>query len=208
MFQLDRNVPLGVRTVVLTHDVFIGNLVADALHLRGFAPVELAVEWSSFVEAKRWSDFNVAVVDAASEEGVAFIATLRQHAVDLPVVLISPLAERITEEELRGLGRVVLLEREHLHAATLAHAVLSVARGNVAARPGGEGTFVHLSPREREVLTCVSQGMDNLKIAALMGIGERAVKTHVTSLYRKLACETRVELALKGIQLGLWSGRE
>ena len=55
-----------------------------------------------------------------------------------------------------------------------------------------------LTPRQKEVLRYVAQGLDNLQIAAHLSVCERTVKTHITSLYRKLAQENRVQLALVG----------
>jgi two-component system, NarL family, nitrate/nitrite response regulator NarL len=63
--------------------------------------------------------------------------------------------------------------------------------------------LIHLTPRERDVLRHVAVGMDNLKVAAHLGITERTVKAHVCSLYRKLGVENRAEMALKGRELGL-----
>ncbi len=60
-----------------------------------------------------------------------------------------------------------------------------------------------LSPREREVLGYIASGLDNLQIAAHLGVCERTVKSHVTALYRKLAQENRAQLALFGARLGL-----
>lgn len=56
--------------------------------------------------------------------------------------------------------------------------------------------LVQLTPRERQVLSCIAAGHDNLKIGALLGIAERTVKAHVAALYRKLGAENRVQLAL------------
>ena len=63
--------------------------------------------------------------------------------------------------------------------------------------------LTELSPRERDVLRYVALGMDNLKVAAHLGIAERTVKAHVGSLYRKLGVENRAEMALRGRELGL-----
>jgi two-component system, NarL family, nitrate/nitrite response regulator NarL len=60
-----------------------------------------------------------------------------------------------------------------------------------------------LSDREREVLAYVAGGVDNLKIAAMLGISERTVKAHVSSLYRKLGSENRTQLALLARELGV-----
>ena len=48
----------------------------------------------------------------------------------------------------------------------------------------------------RQVLRHVGDGHDNLKIGALLGITERTVKAHITSIYRKVGAQSRVELAL------------
>jgi two-component system nitrate/nitrite response regulator NarL len=60
-----------------------------------------------------------------------------------------------------------------------------------------------LSAREREVLTYLAAGADNLKIASLLRISERTVKAHVSSLYRKLGQENRTQLAGVQGQLGI-----
>jgi two-component system nitrate/nitrite response regulator NarL len=60
-----------------------------------------------------------------------------------------------------------------------------------------------LTAREREVLDMLVSGADNLKIAALLGISERAVKAHITSLFEKFEVENRTELALLACHAGL-----
>lgn len=60
-----------------------------------------------------------------------------------------------------------------------------------------------ISPREKEVLSLVGTGADNLKIAALLGVSERTVKAHVSSMYLKIGAENRVELALIALRLRL-----
>jgi len=62
-----------------------------------------------------------------------------------------------------------------------------------------------LTVREREVLDMLVSGADNLKIAAVMGISERAVKAHLTSLFGKFGVENRTELALLACHAGLHS---
>jgi DNA-binding NarL/FixJ family response regulator len=69
------------------------------------------------------------------------------------------------------------------------------------ARSGGP--LSRLTAREREVLTFVAGGADNLKIASFLQITERTVKAHVSSLYRKLGSENRTQLALLARQLGI-----
>lgn len=54
---------------------------------------------------------------------------------------------------------------------------------------------VGISRREQEVLKLVSENLSNKEIAARMGISERTVKFHVSSLLAKLGARDRVELA-------------
>ena len=60
-----------------------------------------------------------------------------------------------------------------------------------------------LTAREREVLGTLVDGADNLKIAAMLGVSERAVKAHITSLFEKFGVENRTELALVACHAGL-----
>lgn len=60
-----------------------------------------------------------------------------------------------------------------------------------------------MTPRQREVLGFLSVGSDNLKIAAHLGISERAVKAHVSALLSLFSAENRTELAVLACRAGL-----
>jgi DNA-binding NarL/FixJ family response regulator len=60
-----------------------------------------------------------------------------------------------------------------------------------------------LTPRQREVLGFLSTGSDNLKIAANLGISERAVKAHVSALLSLFSAENRTELAVLACRAGM-----
>lgn len=50
-----------------------------------------------------------------------------------------------------------------------------------------------LTPREREVLQLVAQGLDNARIAENLSIAEGTVKNHVAGIYGKLNVRSRAE---------------
>jgi len=65
-----------------------------------------------------------------------------------------------------------------------------------------------LTPREREVLQALARGLGNKQIAAQLGVSERTVKFHVSSLFEKLGAGNRTEAVTIAARAGLVSIRE
>lgn len=57
-------------------------------------------------------------------------------------------------------------------------------------------TLARLTAREREVLRCLARGETNRVLARQLGIAERTVRAHVTSVVRKLDVGSRFEASL------------
>ena len=53
-----------------------------------------------------------------------------------------------------------------------------------------------LSPREREVLALIAQGMDNADIAAATNVSLTTVKHHVSDILEKIGVENRIQAAV------------
>ena len=53
-----------------------------------------------------------------------------------------------------------------------------------------------LTPRERELVSLVAAGASNKDIATRLAISIKTVKTHLTSVFKKLGLSTRLELAV------------
>jgi DNA-binding NarL/FixJ family response regulator len=53
-----------------------------------------------------------------------------------------------------------------------------------------------VSPREREVLALLLEGLPNKLIARRLGISEKTVKTHLTSVFRQIGVTDRVQAVL------------
>jgi DNA-binding NarL/FixJ family response regulator len=60
-----------------------------------------------------------------------------------------------------------------------------------------------LTPRERMVLEHLARGLGNKQIAARLGIAERTVKFHVSSVFSKLGATNRTEAVTRAAQAGL-----
>lgn len=58
------------------------------------------------------------------------------------------------------------------------------------------GTSGVLTPREREIVALVAEGITNRAIAERLFISERTVDTHITRIRRKLGTTTRTQLVI------------
>lgn len=58
---------------------------------------------------------------------------------------------------------------------------------------GEDPAFQSLSPREREVLALITEGLGNAEIAARLSISEKTVRNHVSNLFDKLGVWTRAQ---------------
>src|ERR1700744_737750 len=75
----------------------------------------------------------------------------------------------------------------------------AVARDRLAERTSS----VELTPREHEVLTCITRGQSNRDIAEHLRIAEKTVRIHVSSVLDKMGVRDRTQAAIYAIQLGL-----
>jgi DNA-binding NarL/FixJ family response regulator len=60
-----------------------------------------------------------------------------------------------------------------------------------------------LTTREREILVLLAQGMPNKRIALDLGISEKTVKAHVTSIFNSLGVTDRTQAALWAREHGI-----
>ena len=62
-----------------------------------------------------------------------------------------------------------------------------------------------ISPREREVLALLLDGMPNKLIARRLEISEKTVKSHLTSVYRRIGVDDRTQAAIWANEHGITS---
>jgi DNA-binding NarL/FixJ family response regulator len=70
----------------------------------------------------------------------------------------------------------------------------------------GEGVDMPLSRREQQVLSLISEGLDNGTVGARLFIAAETVRSHVKSILRKLHARDRAHAVAIGFRLGLLAG--
>jgi PAS domain S-box-containing protein len=63
--------------------------------------------------------------------------------------------------------------------------------------------FDELTPRQREVLRLLSEGLETQDIAERLGIAEETARNHIRALLRVTGAHSRLEAVLMGMRLGL-----
>jgi two-component system nitrate/nitrite response regulator NarL len=100
---------------------------------------------------------------------------------------------------LKGVGGrelVDILRRVHAGEPYITPSLAASLLQTSTHQPEARDDIDDLTPRERDILNCLAEGMSNKQIASRLHMGERTVKHHMTNILQKLRVKNRVEAAL------------
>ncbi|MFI4990568.1 MAG: response regulator transcription factor [Solirubrobacterales bacterium] len=132
----------------------------------------------------------------------AVISGLRARSPTVGIVVIthsSGLGSRLLRARLEGRNGISCLSTDS-SATDLCAAVRLAADGqallaaDVARQSAGVANYALLTPREREVLSCLFRGRRPAQIASELHIAPSTTQTHVKRIYRKLGVNSRAQL--------------
>jgi DNA-binding NarL/FixJ family response regulator len=149
---------------------------------------------------------DLAVIDVRmppdlTDDGARVARRIRQTHPDVAIVLLSQHVETKHSLDLVSSGGFgYLLKDRVLDVADFLESLTRVAAGGSALDPevvgrllGQPTTPAALTPREREVLGLMAQGLTNVGIAQRLFLNSRTVETHVSSILSKLGIQTTAE---------------
>ena len=145
-------------------------------------------------------------------DGIEATRRIREAQPEVAVVILTSFSDR--ERILRALdaGAAGYLLKD-AESEELARSIRAAARGDAPLDPKAARELLSarapgsplesLSPREREVLVMVAEGMPNKLIARRLSISEKTVKAHLTSVFRQIGVTDRTQAALWAQRHGL-----
>ncbi len=145
-------------------------------------------------------DPDLAILDVRmppdhADDGARVAARVRRERPRTGVLLLSQHVETRLSVDLVAAGHFgYLLKDRVLDVGQFLEALERVARGGSALDPevvarlmvGGSPGLASLTPREREVLALMAEGLTNAGIASRLVVAERTVETHIARILGKL----------------------
>jgi DNA-binding NarL/FixJ family response regulator len=93
--------------------------------------------------------------------------------------------------------------QELIDAITTVHRDLRYLPRTALDRLAERTSVTDLTPRETEVLTCITQGRSNREIAEQLHISEKTVRIHVRAVLEKMGARDRTQATIFALQRGL-----
>ncbi|WP_327715077.1 response regulator transcription factor [Streptomyces sp. NBC_00490] len=108
--------------------------------------------------------------------------------------------KQIRGSDLVSAVRTVASGQSMLDPATTARLMRSL-RADPAESPGMSPELASLSPRERDILALIGEGLTNREIGKKLYLSEKTVKNHISRLLAKLGVQRRVQAAVIASQV-------
>ncbi|NVN53900.1 response regulator transcription factor [Mycolicibacterium hippocampi] len=193
----------GLRVVIADDDVLLREGLASLLERSGFEVAGQAGDGTALLELVRDRKPDLALVDirmppSLSTEGLDAAKVIRDEFPEIGIVVLSAHIDVDHAMELLAGGRAIgyLLKTRVTDVADFVDTLQRVANGASVVDPALVAELVSarkrddplaaVSPREREVLTLMAEGLSNAGIGRRLWVTEGTVEKHVRSILTKL----------------------
>lgn len=196
--------PDPLRVVIGEDDVLLREGIARLLTEAGFEVVAQAGDAEALLRRALAYRPDVAVIDVQmppdrSDDGLRAAVELRRQRPDIGVLVLSQYYEEHYAVDLigdRAEGVGYLLKERVGDVDAFIDAVGRVAAGGSALDPEivarmlgrreRQGPLAELTPRERDVLAAMAEGLSNQGIAESLFVTDAAIEKHIRSIFLKL----------------------
>ncbi|MFI7054026.1 response regulator [Streptosporangium canum] len=193
-----------MRVVVAEDLALLRDGLIRLLSAKGLDVVEAVDNGPMLLDALTRHHPDVAVIDVRlpptfTDEGLRAALEARRRLPGLPVLILSQYVEQLYARELLSdrTGAVGYLLKDRIgDVDEFIDSVRRVAAGGTAmdsevisqllTRHGRDEPLAELTPRERQVLAMMAEGMSNLAIAGRLHVTDKAVGKHTNNIFAKL----------------------
>ena len=164
------------------------------------------------LDAERAPDVILLDLNLPGMDGIAVLGELRARESAARVLVLTSATEPASASLAVRSGAAGVLYKD-VDPDALVRAIRSVHDGHLLLAPEAAGTLVRsagawgavagleaLTGREREVLAEIAKGRSNREIARTLGVSEKTVKAHVSSVLAKLGVQDRTQAALLAVR--------
>lgn len=168
---------------------------------------------------ERSPDVVLLDLDLGDEDGLDALPRIHAAVPRAKVLILTALKDRARDEAAHRTGARGLVLKD-APADVLLEAIRSVAAGRLwfdprvlpasgrpAAAPEPPSALSTLTPREREIVSLIGEGLRNEEAARRLGITEKTVRNHLTVVFDKLGVSGRLELLVFAYEHGLVRSR-
>jgi DNA-binding NarL/FixJ family response regulator len=196
-----------IRTVVADDSVLLRDGVVRLLADSGFEVVAAVGDAAALLDAATEHDPDLCIVDVRmppthTDEGLRAAIEIKRRTPNVAVLVLSQyVEERYAGELLTGnvSGVGYLLKDRVIDVDDFLASLRRVAAGGSAVdtevisqilgRSRNRAEIDRLTPREREVLTLMAEGLSNAGIAERLVVSAGAVEKHISNVFMKLGLE-------------------
>jgi two-component system, NarL family, nitrate/nitrite response regulator NarL len=167
---------------------------------QGFDLAAVCTDLSRLVHEIHRTDAKIALVELTHELTLPVLKEILRDCHGVPVILwvdqvSAEFASQVIGAGVRGILRKTLPIEMHLECLT------KVAQGELGLEKFLSDELlssqrVALTPRERQMMGLVAQGLRNKEIAYSLGVTEGTVKVYLSRLFQKVGATDRLDLAL------------
>jgi DNA-binding NarL/FixJ family response regulator len=160
--------------------------------------------------AERQPDVILLDLKLPGMDGVAVLRELAARGIRARVLVLTSATDPASASLAMRCGAAGVVYKD-VDPDALVRAIRAVHDGNLLLAPEAAGALVRsaaggdvrlrsLTSREREVLAELARGRSNREIARVLGVAEKTVKAHVSSVLAKLGVQDRTQAALVAVR--------
>jgi two-component system invasion response regulator UvrY len=205
---------MAIRLLVVDdHRIFRAGIARLMLDEPDICVTGEAADGASALAMVRGHQYDVVLMDInmGARNGLETLAALRAEFPRLPVIMLSMYVEA-HYARLAHKGRANAYLSKDIDTDELLGAIRHVARGGIWVTPAfgsspedaePDAPHGHLSPRERQVMLKIAQGVSLTEIGAQLCVSVKTIGSHRSRILEKLGLASNAELVQYAMRHGL-----